>query len=46
MLPISNVNHSREGAGVGKFLGKGLNEGKFSKQVFHERGNNLQGEGA
>ena len=40
------VNHSRVGEGVGKFLGKGLNEGKCSKQGFHERKSKIQGEGA
>ena len=31
---------------MGKCLGKGLNEGKCSKQGFHERENKVQGEGA
>ena len=36
----------KRGAGVGKFLGKGLNEVKYSHQSPHERGNKVQGEGA
>ena len=43
---MAMVSHSREVSGVGKLLVKGFNEGKCSKQGFHERANNVQGEGA
>ena len=43
---MAMLSDLKKSAGVGKCLGKGSNEGKFSHQSPHERGNKVQGEGA